>query len=435
MAVGGRLLASAASIATRSPAAARRARRWRRSCASRPPSRQIEARRVGNDVYVTRRPCRRRTSTHRCRSTSARIDVYGYTGRRAAAPAACSSSATLVGHDLRSPAPSLTRRPDAAPPTRATPVAGRPGHRRRHADAGRARRKAIPPAAGTAKRDDRGRFRRPRRRRGRAGPLRRFYYRDAVQPARPPGPPGTVAELRLTELPDAAARRDGDLTSPTRCRSSGSRRAASIGFLLDRALPAGARRRSTIRRPTPASARPQSAAAAARPDALQRVSRDRAGSAGCRRSPAARGRGAPSPPAPINPAPLDALTLRRSAASSSASAATSCARCAATARRRVEGDAVAAARASPRSTTFRPRRRRGLGRACSEGAISLIWEPNAELTRRLPGLARRGGRCHTAPAHRHADRRGAVTATRRSKPGAGTSMPVLAVDTGCRGRT
>ena len=130
--------------------------------------------------------------------------------------------------------------------------------------------KPIPPLPATARHA--AASGRPSQRSGAAaetGPLRRFYLALAFSPRGRPGPPGTVAELRLTALPDAPIDGDGDAH-----RRRGSPRVGAVGrshrlsprpLAPIRALAA----RQSAARPH----RPRRDGATRGPDSLQRVPR------------------------------------------------------------------------------------------------------------------------------------------------------------------
>ena len=95
---------------------------------------------VGDDVYVTVDGAGEEHRRHRYRSTS-RASRSTATPARRAPPAQPLPRGGHTGRDdPRRPRRSLTRRPDAPPPTPGDASAGRPGHDRRVADAGGARR-------------------------------------------------------------------------------------------------------------------------------------------------------------------------------------------------------------------------------------------------------------------------------------------------------
>ncbi len=67
------------------------------------------------------------------------------------------------------------------------------------------------------------------------GPLRRFYYALAFSPRGRPGPPGTFGELRLTALPAAPTALTA-ISIPDAVRLEWEPSGGLIGFLLERAL-------------------------------------------------------------------------------------------------------------------------------------------------------------------------------------------------------
>ena len=192
-------------LAARQRAAARRARRSRRSSACPPQIDKIAARRVGSDVYVTLTVPATNIDMSMPADVS-RIEVYGYTGLDAAAacragPRSARSSATVPVV----PAP----QPDAGvPPAPPDPNAG-------------AVQGASVTLVDTLTEDElvQGRVDPPLApppRRGAAPPvpmpapavplvpppLRRFYLAIPFSPRGRPGPPGAAAELTLTDIPE-----------------------------------------------------------------------------------------------------------------------------------------------------------------------------------------------------------------------------------------
>ena len=159
--------------------------------------------------------------------------------------------------------PSRSRRRSPTPPTpearrtgRTRSRSARDAHRVAHARG--ARGEADPSAARDRATTSAARCRRRPAPAAEAGPLRRFYLALPFSPRGRPGPPGTVAELRLTALPEAPAAVTATLVG--RC---GSPRVGTVGRshrLSPRPLAAiravSARQSATGRPPTSARRSP-----------------------------------------------------------------------------------------------------------------------------------------------------------------------------------
>ena len=207
-----------------------------------------------------------------------RIEVYGYTGTAAPPPEPLPRGGDARRRRSRSSPPPT---PDAAAagsprPTQETPLPGGPAtivesltpddararsrFRRCRATGRRRRRHAV---AGPRGAD--------------AGPLRRFYIAMAFSPRGRPGPPGAVAELRLTH---AARCRRATCRRPIVADAVSLEWEPSGGLVGLPARPRACRSsRSPLddRRAAASAARPRRRpAAAAGPDALQRLPRARA---------------------------------------------------------------------------------------------------------------------------------------------------------------
>ena len=216
----------------------------------------IAARRVGHDVYVTVTVPTQNIDASVPADVS-RIEVFGYTGRVAPTRARWAALGELIGTIPVVPAPlpgetapppdaeagavqgatatvvdTLTRealeqgRVDPPPPVRsgASPMVSTPAPAV----------PAVPP------------------------PLRRFYLAIPFSPRGRPGPPGTAAELTLTDIPDAPA----NLTvayDPATVLVEWQPSGGLLGFFLDREIPIEA---APFEEPTPAAT---SAAAPATP--------------------------------------------------------------------------------------------------------------------------------------------------------------------------
>jgi hypothetical protein len=191
----------------------------------------IAARRVGSEVYVTVTVPKQNVDES-VPADVGRIEVFGYTGRVAPTRARWAALGELVGTIPVVPAP---RPEDAAPPP--DPDAG-------------AVQGGIATVVDTLTLDDleQGPVDPPPPVRGGAPPittttatpevpppLRRFYLAIPFSPRGRPGPPGTAAELTITDVPEPPA----DLTvthDPARILLEWQPSGGLIGFLLDREI-------------------------------------------------------------------------------------------------------------------------------------------------------------------------------------------------------
>jgi hypothetical protein len=197
---------------------------------------QVEARRRGDEVSLTLTVPAMNIDGSVPVDVS-RIDVYGYTGNAAPPLSRFLEVATLVG-TITVPEQNPNAPPDAPPPP-GTPV---PGGRATIVEsltqealvakplpppplAKRGEPRPLPPiatgAASTA---------------AETGPLRRFYFALAFSPRGRPGPPGTLGELKLTELPEPPAGVNATNLSDS-IRLEWEPSGGLIGLLLERALP------------------------------------------------------------------------------------------------------------------------------------------------------------------------------------------------------
>ena len=397
---------------------------------------QIEARRRGNDVYVTVTVPAKNIDGSMPVDVG-RVEVYGYTGTDAATASRFLEVATLVGDDRRRRAEARRSagRCDAAKP--GEPVPGGTGDHRRVA---RRLTRSSPSRSRRLPTDE-------ARRRGRSAPAPATASRDpdrcgastwrcrsalAAVPVRPARSPS----CRLTPLPDAPLAREGDRISPTPCRA----RMGTVG--RSHRLPARPRaaagavaaRRSAGPQPRP---RPRRRARRQARPATTCTARSRRSARRCRpRVPHAATYSGP-PLAAVNARPLDALTFSDPLIASRRPRALlrRPRRCAATARSSSKATRRSR-RASCRSTTFRRARRPDSPPTSGEGAISAdLGTERRAGSRRLPGLARRGGRCHTASADatRSSPRRASPTAP--SSRAFGTSTPCRRSTRDCPSRT
>jgi hypothetical protein len=329
---------------------------------------QIDARRRGTDVIVTMTvPAKNIDGT--VPVDIGRIEVYGYTGTSAPPRGRFLEVGTLVGtvtvdtpaaDDKAAATPAVkpgvpipggtvsiteTLTPDALV-AKPIPVAATP-----------ARRPTPPtPLAATTVAAD-------------AGPLRRFYFALPFSPRGRPGPPGTVAELRLTVLPDpplnVRATNVADAVVLEWEPSGGV-----VGFILDRALTPEL---SPLDTPVPETSSSIASSASLPGPTRYNVYRETAPSD---LDPL------PAPAEPlatlVNSVPLDALTIVDPLTGLDGRE-----RCYVV--RSVRGDGAAAVEGDPSSREcvvplddFPPQPPSGLSTVSAEGAITLIWEPSAE---------------------------------------------------------
>lgn len=192
---------------------------------------QIDARRTGDEVVVTVTvPSKNIDGT--IPVDIGRIEVYGYTGTAAPPRGRFLEVATLVGTvtiaqpQADAPATDATAKPGE-------PFPGGPATIVESLTPDALVEKPIPPPP-TA-----GRSRVPvpvATVQPEPGPLRRFYSALAFSPRGRPGPPGIVAELRLTALPEAPISVTATLVADA-VRLDWEPSGGLIGFLLDRSFP------------------------------------------------------------------------------------------------------------------------------------------------------------------------------------------------------
>ena len=351
---------------------------------------QIEARRTGNEIVVTVTVPSKNIDGS-VPVDIGRIEVFGYTGLTAPPRGRFLDVATLVGTIAVA-----TPDPDATPAEVATPGEPMPGTPATLIEAltpetleakpipplpvtGR-QRPPLTPIASTAPAVE-------------AGPLRRFYLALPFSPRGRGGPPGTVAEVRLTALPDAPAA----VTArplPDSIQLEWEPSGGLIGFLLDRTLPPEL---SPLDSPPPESA---SAAAgepagptrynvyreiaAPPPDASPAAASPPATPPAPPKLPSEGGKppGEAGKPAgiegPINVTPLDALTFSDPLTSLDGRE-----RCYTV--RSVRGLGALAVEGNPSTPVCvvpeddaAPEPPARLATSSGEGAITLVWEPNAE---------------------------------------------------------
>jgi hypothetical protein len=322
----------------------------------------ITASRLGSDVYVTVAV----PMTNIDKSVPidiSRIDVYGYTGRVAPTAARWAELGSVVASiPVVPPSVDADNRPLPQFPTDKGAIPGSPVtivDRLTPEDLVQGpvyvdpRLAALPPLPGPAA----------------PAVLRRFYLAIGFSQRGRPGPPGAQTELALTNLPDAPAGLRVEY-APTGVSLSWEPSGGLLGFLLDRALPP---------EPLPYSAPQPAVAAAPAVDAsvppgptTYSVYRELAP------DPfllplAARPAWSVPAPAALNPAPLPATSMTDTLDGGRTRCYTVRAQ-----RGTVMSDASPPFCVTP-IDVFPPAAPAGLAAVPSEGGISLIWEPNAEL--------------------------------------------------------
>jgi hypothetical protein len=351
----------------------------------------VEARRRGNEVTLTVTvPSKNIDGT--VPVDIGRIEVYAYTGSTPPPRSRFLEVATLVG--------SITvpeQKPDAppaAPPAPGTPVPGGMTTIVESLTPEALVAKPIPPAP--VKRGDPRPLPTLPSAAPETGPLRRFYYAVAFSPRGRPGPPGTIAELRLTTLPDAPTNVRATYVADS-VRLDWEPSGGLIGFLLERAL---APELSPLDNPLPQPATEPVLPAPLQGPTRYNVYREIASlevtppAAQPATKPAAEGEPASTTPTaevgskssndaetatPINPTPLDTLTFVDLLTGLDGRK-----RCYVV--RSVRGEGAQAVEGTPSAPPecvvpvddFAPEPPTRPSTTSEEGAITLMWEPNAE---------------------------------------------------------
>jgi hypothetical protein len=345
----------------------------------------IEARRVGDEVTVTVTVPSKNIDGSMPIDIG-RIEVYGYTGTAVPPTARFLEVATLVGTVTVVSPPTKDTATPAAPAKPGDPIPGGPTSIVESLTPDALVAKAIPPQPTTRRQP------RPLAPVGpaadvEAGPLRRFYFALAFSPGGRPGPPGAVAELHLTELPEAPlAVKATHVADAVRVEWEPS--GGLIGFLLDRPIPSEL---SPLDNPPVETGL---AASTAPPDGPTRYNVYREIAAPVS-DPVAAAKPAgdaelasPKPPGeggkpsgvggPINAAPLETLVFFDPLTGLDARE-----RCYVVRSVRGVGAQAVESNASEPSCVvplddFPPEPPAGLSTISGEGSITLIWEPNAE---------------------------------------------------------
>ena len=346
----------------------------------------IEARRTGNEVVVTVTvPAKNIDGS--VPVDIGRIEVFGYTGLTAPPRGRFLEVATLVGTiTVATPDPDATPAEVAAAP--GEPAPGVPATLIEALTPETLEAKPIPPLPVTGRQRPSGAPIVPTAPAIEPGPLRRFYLALPFSPRGRGGPPGTVAEVRLTALPDAPTAVTA-IPLPESIQLEWEPSGGLIGFLLDRPLPPEL---SPLDNPPPDSA--SAAAAAPAGPTRYNVYREIAAPPPDSTPPA----GGPTPPVappaapkpsgeggkppgiegPINAAPLETLAFSDPLTSLDGRE-----RCYVV--RSVRGVGALAVEGNPSSRTCvtpvddaAPEPPARLTASAGEGAITLVWEPNAE---------------------------------------------------------
>lgn len=340
----------------------------------------IEATRVGSDVYVTLTIPSRNLDDFMPADVS-RVEVYGYTGRNAPPRSRWVELGTLVAVVPVAPPPSPDAETDANPSPEAradAPLQGASVTVRDTLTADELMQGKLPDLAPTL-RDVEPRTANPARATengasengasGTATTLRRYYTAFPFSPRGRPAPPGEVAELPLLPIPEAPP---AVYTSYTEkhIEVTWEPSGGLLGFLLERALPDEPPPADLEDDVEPVIERPAEGPLSYNvyreltPDLLAPPDSD---------EPAWRA----SPPLPVNMRPLAAFRFEDTTEFGRERCYTVRAVRGAGPDARV-GDSSPPACLTP-IDVFPPGAPQSLAAVASEGAISLVWEPNTEL--------------------------------------------------------
>jgi hypothetical protein len=326
----------------------------------------ITASRLGNDVYVTVTV----PTTNIDKSLPidiTRIDVYGYTGRVAPSTVRWAELGSVVASiPVVPPSVDADNRPLPQLPSDKGAIAGSPVTivdtlTAEDLEQGPVyvdpRLAGLPPLpAATA-----------------PTVMRRFYLAIGFSQRGRPGPPGALAELVLTGLPEAPTSLSATYV-PTSLSLTWEPSGGLMGFLLDRALPPEPLPYDALVPPAPPAAAPATVADASVPagPTTYNVYREIAPDPFLL-PPAPRPAWNVPAPAALNPAPLATTSIQDTLDGGRTRCYTV----------RAQRGTVMSAASPPLCVTpfdiFPPAAPAGLAAVPSEGGISLIWEPNAEL--------------------------------------------------------
>jgi len=302
----------------------------------------------------------------------ARIEVYAYTGTTAPQASRFLEVATLIG-TIVVPERPPDAPPDVAPPP-GTPVPGGIATIVDPLTPDALVARPLPPPPVT-----RGAPRPPVPAAGvpatvEQGPLRRFYLAIPFSLRGRPGPPGVIAELRLTRLPDPPLHVNATYATDA-VQLAWKPSGGLIGFLLERALPPEFSPLDNPLPEPPSSPEPAPLSGPTRYNVYREIAPLETAEEAPPSPPAA---GREEPPAPINPAPLDALTFVDPLTGLDGRE-----RCYVV--RAVRGDGAQMVEGIPSAPAcvvpvddFAPEPPRNLSAVAGDGSITLIWEPNAE---------------------------------------------------------
>jgi len=324
----------------------------------------ITASRLGNDVYVTVTV----PATNIDKSLPidiTRIDVYGYTGRVAPTAARWAELGRVVASiPVVPPSVDADNRPLPQVPSDTGAIAGSPVtivDTLTAEDFVQGPVFVDPRLAGLA----------PLPAATAPAVMRRFYLAIGFSQRGRPGPPGAQAELVLTSLPDAPTGLRATYV-PTSLLLTWEPSGGLMGFLLDRALPPEPLPYDTLAPTQPAAAAPVADGSVPAGPTTYNVYRELAPDPFLL-PPAARPAWSVPPPAALNPAPLATTSITDTLDGGRTRCYTVRAQ-----RGTVMSDASPPFCLTP-VDVFPPAAPTSLAAVPSEGGISLIWEPNAEL--------------------------------------------------------
>jgi hypothetical protein len=327
----------------------------------------IEARRVGSEVFITLGVPAANIDEHTPADLE-RVEVYGYTGRSAPPRARWVELATLVATVPVTPPPPKPGEEQEAPPAASKPLnAPLQGAKITVRDVltpDELIQGKEPPVVRDVKSSETET--RPADREPRIPELKRFYTAVGFNARNRPGPPGGVAEFTLVPMPDAPPSVEARYTERA-IRLNWEPAGGLLGFLLDRPLPEETvpfdldENDGSIEPPGPVSYQVYREIL---PDTM---SPPGPGAANWREEPLL----------PLTPLPVTELQFVDSIEFDKR-------RCYTVRAVRGTGPGARVGDSSPPACltaidVFPPAPPKSLATVASEGAISLIWEPNTEL--------------------------------------------------------